>query len=131
METSPLICRANQWTDFYMMTASVMKEFKVWWKQKNVDIIYYKLMSKNQMSNVKDLMKIDIDRDGLHIFWTTCGIIVKFSGKTCLMIIWKVTKNQVFILSLEDTFSEKPQVGGGFDPLLAPAFFLFNGLDTK
>ena len=26
METSPLICKANQWTGFYMITASVMKE---------------------------------------------------------------------------------------------------------
>ena len=26
METSPLICRANQWTGFYMIKASVMKE---------------------------------------------------------------------------------------------------------
>ena len=25
-EISPLICRANQWTGFYMITASVMKE---------------------------------------------------------------------------------------------------------
>ena len=25
METSPLICSANQWTGFYMITASVMK----------------------------------------------------------------------------------------------------------
>ena len=25
IETSPLICRANQWTGFYMITASVMK----------------------------------------------------------------------------------------------------------
>ena len=25
METSPLICRANQWTGFYMISASVMK----------------------------------------------------------------------------------------------------------
>ena len=29
METSPLICRANQWTGFYMVTASVMKDLKV------------------------------------------------------------------------------------------------------
>ena len=28
METSPLICSANQWTGFYMMTASVMKGLK-------------------------------------------------------------------------------------------------------
>ena len=26
IETSPLICRANQWTSFYMITASVMKD---------------------------------------------------------------------------------------------------------
>ena len=26
IETSPLVCRANQWTGFYMITASVMKE---------------------------------------------------------------------------------------------------------
>ena len=26
METSPLICFANQWTGFYMMTVSVLKE---------------------------------------------------------------------------------------------------------
>ena len=26
LEISPLICRANQWTGFYMITASVMKE---------------------------------------------------------------------------------------------------------
>ena len=25
IETSPLICGANQWTGFYMITASVMK----------------------------------------------------------------------------------------------------------
>ena len=25
IETSPLICRANQWTGFYMITASVIK----------------------------------------------------------------------------------------------------------
>ena len=32
METSPLICRANQWTGFFMTTASVMKEliFQKW-----------------------------------------------------------------------------------------------------
>ena len=26
IETSPLICKANQWTSFYMIVASVMKE---------------------------------------------------------------------------------------------------------
>ena len=28
IETSPLICSANQWTDFYMITDSVRKELK-------------------------------------------------------------------------------------------------------
>ena len=28
-ETSPLICLANQWTGFYMITASIIKELKV------------------------------------------------------------------------------------------------------
>ena len=28
IEISPLICRANQWTGFYMITASVMKELR-------------------------------------------------------------------------------------------------------
>ena len=35
VETSPLICSGNQWTGFYMITASVMKELNkiwFWWK---------------------------------------------------------------------------------------------------
>ena len=41
---------------------------------------------------------------------------MKFSGKMCLMIILKVTKTRVS-LSLENTFLEKPQGGGGrIDP---------------
>ena len=28
IETSPLICGANQWTGFYMITASIVKELK-------------------------------------------------------------------------------------------------------
>ena len=29
IETSPLICSANQWTGFYMITAAVMKGLKL------------------------------------------------------------------------------------------------------
>ena len=36
---------------------------------------------------------------------------MKFSGKMCFEIILKVTKNQGFTLSLEDTFFKKPQGG--------------------
>ena len=37
---------------------------------------------------------------------------MKFSEKMCPKIILKVTKNQGFTLSVEDTFFEKSQVGG-------------------
>ena len=40
---------------------------------------------------------------------------MKFSGKMCFEIILKVTKNQGFTFSFEETFFEKPQ-GGQFDP---------------
>ena len=47
---------------------------------------------------------------------------MKFSVKMCFKIILKVTKNQGSILSLEDTFLEKPQwwVGGGGDQFDSP-----------
>ena len=52
---------------------------------------------------------------------------MKFSRKMCLMIILKVTKNQGFTISLEDTFFEKPQGredggGGQIDPPPSPYF---------
>ena len=46
---------------------------------------------------------VNIDWESLYIFWNFWGI----SGKMWLMIILKLTKNQGFTLSLEDTFSEK------------------------
>ena len=55
-------------------------------------------------------MKIaDIDRESLHILWTTGAISMKFSGKMWLMMILEVTKKHGLTLSLEDTFLEKPQ----------------------
>ena len=45
---------------------------------------------------------------------------MKFSGKMCLKIILKVTKNQAFTLSLEDTFFEKPQESGQIDTTPSP-----------
>ena len=50
---------------------------------------------------------------------------MKFSGKMCLMIILKVTKDQGFTFSLEDTFFEKLQGGGG--QIDAPSRFRVNG----
>ena len=40
---------------------------------------------------------------------------MKFSEKMCLIIILKVTKNQGFTLSLEDTFFKKSQGAGGLN----------------
>ena len=62
---------------------------------------------------------VNIDGENLHIFWTTWGNSIKFSGKILLIIILKVTKNQGFTLLLEYTFLEKPQGGSRqIDPSL-------------
>ena len=85
--------------------------FKLCWKWKNADIIFLcnRVMSKNPKYWGK-LMKIaNIDRDFLHIFWTTWGNSMKFSGKLCFKIIWKATKKQGSTLSVEDTFFKKPK----------------------
>ena len=55
---------------------------------------------------------------------------MKFSGKMCLKIILKVTKNQGFTLSLEDTFFEKPQ-GGQIAPPPPPAVLGLNTVEFK
>ena len=34
IENSPLICSANQWTGFYMITASVMKGLMIIWSDR-------------------------------------------------------------------------------------------------
>ena len=60
---------------------------------------------------------MNIDEENVHVFRTTLRISMKFSGKMCLMIILKVTKNQDFATSLENALLEKPQGvlgGGGF-----------------
>ena len=57
---------------------------------------------------------------------------MKFSGKMCLKIILKVTKNQGFSLSLEDTLFEKPQGkrGGQIDTPPRLSRFRFKGLSS-
>ena len=75
------------------------------------------------------MMKIvNIDGEILHIFWMTWGISIKFSGKIWLMIIIKVTKNEGFTLSLEDTVFEKPQGGSNWPPPPTPSRFRANTL---
>ena len=60
------------------------------------------------------MKRANIDGENLHIFWTTWGILMMtFSGKMWLMIILKLKlkknkKKQGLILSLKNTFLEKP-----------------------
>ena len=51
---------------------------------------------------------------------------MKCSGKMCLMIILKVTKNQGFTLCLEDTIFEEPQGEGQTEPPPPPSSFRVN-----
>ena len=45
---------------------------------------------------------VNIDEENLYIFRAIWGISIKFSGKSCLMTMIKVTKKQGFTLSLEN-----------------------------
>ena len=91
---------------------------EVCWKWKNADIICCKLTSlvslyQGNVKKSKKLIKIDENR-------TTWGVSMKFSGKLWLLIILKVTKNQCFTLSLEETFFKKPQRGSNWHDLFPP-----------
>ena len=61
-------------------------------------------------------MKINNTEEENLISWTTWGISMKFSRTIWLSIILKVTKNQGFTLSLEETFLEKLQGGDQIEP---------------
>ena len=68
---------------------------------------------------------VNIDRENLHIFWTTSGVSMKFSVKMWLMIILKVTKKQGFTFSLKDTFLEKLQRKSNWPPSLLRVNILY------
>ena len=56
------------------------------------------------------MMKIvHIGKESLQIFLATLGILTKFPGKMCLMILLKVSERQGFALSLENSVLIKPQ----------------------
>ena len=67
-------------------------------------------------------MKIaNIDREIVHIFWTTWADSIKFSGKMYFKIILKVTKNQGFTLSLFRKYIfQKTTAGRGVKLTLLP-----------
>ena len=65
-------------------------------------------LQQENVKKSKKLIKLDnTDEENFHIFQTILGISMKLSGKTCLMIILKVTKKQSFIPPLENTVLEK------------------------
>ena len=53
METSPLICSANQWSGFYMITVSVMKEL-------NHEQILKKIPSFDRKIFISDSVKTNL-----------------------------------------------------------------------
>ena len=53
-----------------------------------------------------------IVEESLHIFWTTCGISMKFSGMMWLMIIVKVTQKKPGIHHRFSRYIFKKTTGG-------------------
>ena len=53
METSPLICSVNQWTSFYMITASVLKGLKLT-KPILLNILLFFVFLKNSLLLLKE-----------------------------------------------------------------------------
>ena len=58
---------------------------------------------------------VNIKEESLHIFRTSWGISMKFSGMMSFIVILKVIKNQDPILSPKNTFLVKPQGKGQID----------------
>ena len=72
-----------------------------------MSLVYLQFCNKEMLLKcTKKLLKIvNIDEENLHIFQRTGVMSMKFSGKTNVMIILKVTKKENFnlYLSLENT----------------------------
>ena len=79
-----------------------------------VDVISFFATRKCQKPK-KLVNVVNIEEENLHIFWTSWEIPLKFSGKTWLMIILKVTKEQISTNSPKNIFLEEPhrERGGG------------------
>ena len=112
--------------------------FRVCWNLKNADIVCYmltlfvSLQQENSKQYEKLVKMVNIEGENLCIFWRTWGNSIKFSGKMWLMIILKVTKNQGFILSLENIFLETLQGEDQIDPPPPPAVLgLTNSVPAK
>ena len=69
--------------------------------------LYLDVLDVYHSSVIEKAIKIvNIEGKNYEVFKTICRNAMKFSGKMCLMIILKVTKNQGFSFSLGSTFLE-------------------------
>ena len=80
----------------------------------------------SQQGNVKKSEKpikiVNIDTEN-HIFWTTWGILMKFSGKMWLMIILNHKKSEVHTLSRKHSFRKTTEGGREGGKLTPPSLF--------
>ena len=72
METSPLICSANQWAGFYIITAFVMKGLKS--DKENHDFILRSnlcklLQTRDESAKVSSLFRITFTLAFYKLFW--------------------------------------------------------------
>ena len=76
------------------------------------DVISFSATRESQ--NIRKIGKIaKTSEENFYIF--NINIFITFPGKMSLLIISKVTNNQGFTLSLENTICEKPPLGGQTD----------------
>ena len=84
-------------------------------------------MSKKKKK--KKMMKIiNIERENIHIFWTIWGNSMKFSGKTWLKILLKVTKNRASHFVWKTHFWKNPRQ---ISPPPLPPLSFFSGLNLS
>ena len=108
---------------------NMLKVRKCWHHLLYADVICFFVIMKCQkiIKNWWKLTKIaNLDSECPHIFRTTWGISIKFSGNMWFAIISKVTKKQSFALALEDTFLEIQQGWVKLTPPHPPIFLWLN-----
>ena len=78
IETSPLICSANQWTGFYMISTSVMKGLKISQNASKIfalqcffiDCLKYKTVNKQLADHPQKILGKHV-----HISWKTLQLV--------------------------------------------------------
>ena len=97
IETSPLICSAYQWTGFYMIGTSVMKELKA------------RFLSAKVFGSSRESYQIRTLRQSLHRSWITNSStrhkIIKHLCDSCVAVtVLKVLKTRLLLWKCEKTW---------------------------